>query len=601
MKKGKWLCFFFSTLLLSQNGASQTTLEAPIEIAKRIGEKLIRETTFEYQLKLKPENSLFNSLNSLDFGRSFGLGFPGIAYAYTQLFSSVDTTLIIEIGHNDACKIWCNNILAYNNRNFKEISLKHEERGVALPFSFQVKLTRGVNELLVKLETKGTQWSFFIQPPGDNDAVMSHPVNYPEIGLQHMPLIDPKLSTLSKWLIIGPFESGIDVVHEPEKYVKFGQMYKGLNNLITWTIPKIEVLGDVIASNVWGSNCLWNYHNGGVAWAMQQLSEVSHDEKYKQWSNNFCDFQMEGISFVDYQVNALMAINSANSKVIGSSLLDFTLAPSLPIIYRLRRDSDFNNRVIYEAYIERMLHYARFEQIRTKGATNYDRETPEKYTVWADDMFMGIPFLVQASEYVKDKNVKTAFLDDAASQIIDFSKHVWDNDAKLYMHANYSARPEIKLPHWSRANGWAIWAMSEVLMNLPKSHPNYHKILNQYKVLAKSIIKYQDRRTGFWRNVIDHPDSRFETSATSIFAMALARGVRYGWISKKIYMDHVLSGWKAVASQVEQDGTVHNICIGTMCSEDVNYYLNRPFIDNDTHGIFAVLFAAIEMQKLIGK
>jgi hypothetical protein len=35
-----------------------------------------------------------------------------------------------------------------------------------------------------------------------------------------------------------------------------------------------------------------------------------------------------------------------------------------------------------------------------------------------------------------------------------------------------------------------------------------------------------------------------------------------------------------------------------MCSEDVNYYINRPFFDNDTHGLFAVLFACIEMEKL---
>ena len=43
----------------------------------------------------------------------------------------------------------------------------------------------------------------------------------------------------------------------------------------------------------------------------------------------------------------------------------------------------------------------------------------------------------------------------------------------------------------------------------------------------------------------------------------------------------------------EEDGTVHNICEGTMCSEDVNYYLGRGLYDNDTHGLFALLFAGI--------
>lgn len=42
-------------------------------------------------------------------------------------------------------------------------------------------------------------------------------------------------------------------------------------------------------------------------------------------------------------------------------------------------------------------------------------------------------------------------------------------------------------------------------------------------------------------------------------------------------MPIALKGWDAVASEIEDDGTVHKICIGTMCTEDVNYYMNRPF------------------------
>ncbi|MEI3485532.1 MAG: hypothetical protein V8R12_11675 [Bacteroides faecis] len=46
-----------------------------------------------------------------------------------------------------------------------------------------------------------------------------------------------------------------------------------------------------------------------------------------------------------------------------------------------------------------MIEYARFGQIRSEGMTNYTRTTPEEYTVWVDDMFMGIPFLIQAGLY----------------------------------------------------------------------------------------------------------------------------------------------------------------------------------------------------------
>ena len=230
--------------------------------------------------------------------------------------------------------------------------------------------------------------------------------------------------------------------------------------------------------------------------------------------------------------------------------------------------------------------------------TNYTRDTPENYTVWVDDMFMGIPFLIQAGLYSDSPELRKIFFDDAANQIIDFTKHVWNKDTRLYMHANYTSRPDVKLPHWARANGWAIWAMSDVLMALPKNHPKYKAILKQYQTFVYSLIKYQSP-DGFWHNVIDRSDSPKEVSGTAIFTMGIIRGIRYGWLDKKKFMPIALKGWDAVASEIEDDGTVHNICIGTMCTEDVNYYMNRPFFDNDTHGSFAVIFAGIEAQRMM--
>ncbi len=89
-----------------------------------------------------------------------------------------------------------------------------------------------------------------------------------------------------------------------------------------------------------------------------------------------------------------------------------------------------------------------------RGSSIYTRVTPEEYTTWVDDMFMGIPFLVQASLYAKDEIARKSFLEDAASQVLDFIPQVFDKQANLYMHAHYSKRPEVKMPHWARANGW---------------------------------------------------------------------------------------------------------------------------------------------------
>ena len=597
------LLLFACTLrLMAQPNVSAMT--DPLAVVKLIGDKLMRDTPFKYRLTLQERNPRFNGLQFVDFGRTFGVGKPAVAYAYTHLTANADTEMVLQTAHNDGCKIWINGELAYQKTGKHQLELRFEERSVEMTDEFKVRLKKGANSLLIKSETYGNEWVVYLQPPSLKGAVVSESGNYPEIGLKSVPDVDQKIAEITNWLVIGPFanSNGIETVYAPEKELVFGKMYEGAASPITWTIPKVEVLGDLIDPLPWGTNYTWNYHNGGLAWAMQQLSEVTGEAKYNQYATNFCDFQLNGAPFVNYQVKTLRAVNSANNGFLFSPLLDFTLAPALPFIYKLRMESSFANREAYEKYISRMLKYAKDEQVRFPGSNIYTRLTPEKYTTWVDDMFMGIPFLIQAAQYADSPEEQKLFLDDAANQAVRFNEQVWDQEANLYMHAKYSGK-DVKLPHWSRANGWGIWAITEVLKVLPKNHANYKIILAHYRKHVDALVALQNKN-GFWLQVLDRPDSREEVSGTAIFTMTIARGITNGWLNSKKYLPYVQKGWEALKTQIEPDGTVHNICYGTMCSEDVNYYLERPFYDNDTHGLFAVLFAGIEvnnMNKAISK
>ena len=63
----------------------------PLDVAKLIGDKLIRDTPFKYKLNLEENNPLFDGLHFVDFGRTFGAGKPAVAYAYTLLTCSGDS------------------------------------------------------------------------------------------------------------------------------------------------------------------------------------------------------------------------------------------------------------------------------------------------------------------------------------------------------------------------------------------------------------------------------------------------------------------------------------------------------------------------------
>lgn len=404
-------------------------MKSPLKTVSRIGDKLIRDTPFEYRLEVAKVTHLLDRMHCVDFGRTFGLGRAAVAYAWTCLTCVEETVLSLQVEHNDGCSIWLNGELVYKQFGDRVIQLHFEERSLVMSNEVVLQLRRGTNSLLVKSETRGEEWKVFVQPPATKGAVLAEDPCHPEIGLHGVRNIDPKVAGLSNWLVVGPFanpsdgsrRTGLEEVMAPEAEFRFGRMYAGIDGPVTWTIPKVEVLGGLIDPLPWGTNYNWNYHNGGVAWAMQELADLSGDSQYSAYASRFCDFHLDGIPFVSYQVKKLNAVDSANHFIIDTPLLDFTLAPSLPFISRLRREAWFPKRERYVNWIAQMIRYARDTQVRLPAHNIFTRTTPVEFTTWVDDMFMGIPFLVQAALYCDGEDARAAFMDDAAHQVLEFN------------------------------------------------------------------------------------------------------------------------------------------------------------------------------------
>jgi rhamnogalacturonyl hydrolase YesR len=142
-----------------------------------------------------------------------------------------------------------------------------------------------------------------------------------------------------------------------------------------------------------------------------------------------------------------------------------------------------------------------------------------------------------------------------------------------------------------------IWAMSEALLHLPSDHPSRAKLRKIFREHVTSLAKYQNAG-GLWPQVLDQPESYEETSCSAMFVLAMARGVRNGWIDKQ-YKENALRGWQAIEKKIEADGTVHGICRGTGIGEDLAFYFNRATFDHDPRGLGAVITAGIEVAKLV--
>ncbi|NRA50148.1 MAG: glycoside hydrolase family 88 protein [Phaeodactylibacter sp.] len=595
-------CLLFSSLIVS----AQTFERQPVEAVQAVADKTLRDVPFAFRAILKKPGQYFRGMNTLNLERTFPMGEPGVAYALSTIKSERTATLPVEVSHSDGLKIWLNGKVVYEKQKTGPAVVREEERDVFLETTIDLPVQEGNNELLIKSESAGQNWKVFLRPRFPKVPEGQKQDNeWMELSIGYLPHITEEVAKLSNWLVIGPFPNadrkGLSIAYPPEEGFILGRLYEYNGKEIAWQLPKVEILADVIdAHPLWGTLYDWNYHTAGYAWAIRNLGEFTKEQKYIDYLSTYCDFMLDIKPYIGYEKYTLHRPYSRHTHLWNTPLLDFTSAPALPFIYRLRKDAAFEGREAYAEMVEATQDYLMNEQIRMPDGT-FTRETPFKYTTWVDDMFMGIPFLLQSALLSDDPAVKKQYFDDAASQVLGFHKRVYDPSVDLYMHAQYSERPEAKLPYWSRANGWGIWATTEVLLYLPEDHPKYKAILEIYRNHVDGIVKMQDQTSGFYHNVLNHPDSFEETSGTAIFTMAIARGINEGWIKDKKYRSYALNGWKALDSIIDTDGTVSQICMGTMCTEDVQYYYERPVVKDDSHGLLGLIFAGIEVQKLLNK
>jgi len=245
----------------------------------------------------------------------------------------------------------------------------------------------------------------------------------------------------------------------------------------------------------------------------------------------------------------------------------------------------------YREYLDRVGDYILHRQSRLDDGT-LCRTFPRKMTIWADDLYMSVPFLARMGRVTRDNK----YFDDAIKQVLNFTKHLYDPATGLYFHCWFSDVELNGVAHWLRCNGWLAMAQVELLNNLPANHPQRNQLIQLLTRQLVGMARYQDQG-GLWHQVMDRPDSYLETSGTAMFVYAVARAVNEKWIPST-YRSIAIEGWKQLTQKVRPDGGVEDVCIGTGIADNISFYYNRPKVLNDFHVSGAILLAGTEMLRL---
>ena len=222
------------------------------------------------------------------------------------------------------------------------------------------------------------------------------------------------------------------------------------------------------------------------------------------------------------------------------------------------------------------------------------RKRPQASSLWADDMYMGVPALAELGRM----SGKSAYFDDAVKNVLQMSAYMFDKQKGIYTHGWNANHPDAPRFYWARANGWAVLSMSDLLDVLPKTHPGYAPVLAQLRATLRGVAELQSG-AGLWHQMVDRNDSYLESSASAMFTYGLAHAINQGWISPVTYGAIAQAGWAGLSARINAKGQVEGTCVGTTLAGDQTYYYHRPTSVHALHGYGPTLLAGAEMIKLL--
>jgi unsaturated rhamnogalacturonyl hydrolase len=333
----------------------------------------------------------------------------------------------------------------------------------------------------------------------------------------------------------------------------------------------------------------WQYVNGVLTVGMLRLADALKDAKYSDYSRKNFDFIFGNLDYFK-KIYEGGSQNVEYRPVFRMGSLDDcgSMAAGLLDVYA------FDQKKSYMDYLNRVSDHILVKQVRFPDGT-LARNSPRKMTLWADDLYMSVPYLARMGKLTGDNK----YFDFAIRQVESFNNYIYNSNTGLYYHAFYNDENMNGVAQWGRCNGWVALAQTELLNNLPANHPKRPALI---KLLLRQIVgfsRYQDP-SGMWHQVLDKPDSYPESSVTAMYVYTVAKAVNEEWISPR-FISIAQNGWEAMSKKVTADGQVPDICIGTSIEEDIRYYYNRPKELNDTHGLGAFLMAGAEMIRAKAK
>lgn len=338
----------------------------------------------------------------------------------------------------------------------------------------------------------------------------------------------------------------------------------------------------------------WNYEQGLILEALYRVYKYTGEIKYFQFIKENLDQYIEEDGKIKTYKFENFNIDLVN--------------PGRALLYAYQETKDEKFKIAADTLMKQL----KYQPRTPSGGLWHKKIYPNQ--MWLDGLYMGQPFNALYSLIYN----QTENFDDIILQFTLIEKNTRDDNTGLLYHAWDESREQKwadpvtgRSPNfWGRAMGWYSMALVDVLEILPESYPQKVELIKILERLAEAIVKYKDKKTNMWYQIINQGDREgnyLEASATSMFAYALAKGANNGYLHKKYLKisKDVFEGLLKNSAKIEKTGYInlYNICrsagLGGTPYRDgsFEYYISEPKRMNDIKGYGPFIIAALELDK----
>lgn len=337
----------------------------------------------------------------------------------------------------------------------------------------------------------------------------------------------------------------------------------------------------------------WDYVHGLVLTSFEKLYKKTGETQYYNYIKGYADATIDK----DGKVKSYKFENF-NIDMLAAGRILFNL-------YDTTKDER------YLAVLQ-LLRKQLLEQPRTpSGGFWHKKIYPDQ--MWLDGLYMGEPFYAEyTTRYENGKS-----LDDIAKQFELIHENARDQKTGLLYHGWDESRKMAWADKvtgcspnfWSRSLGWYMMALVDVLDYFPENHPKHKELVKYLNEISKSVAKFQDK-SGLWYQVTDkggHQGNYLESSGSSMFAYAMAKGYNKGYLPKKYrrMANKALDGLTKRLIKTAPNGeiTITQACavagLGGNPYRDgsYEYYVNEQKKDNDPKATGPFILAALELDR----